>query len=203
MAIDPLTEIGRELTPQRTRGAVVWFRNQILRVTGRPVREEPVAPGTQRLKTKPDIVRPLTRVTNESIGAMCTFAYDPKYKGFLPYYDRYPIIFVVHVKADRFLGINLHYLPPEMRKALMIELLKINKIDSGRRIELSYNFLKGATGNVRFYKPCIKQYLKSHVYSSFAFVPAEEWHLAAALPLQRFIKQPDSIVWADSVRMLS
>jgi len=199
---DPLTDIGAAVTPQRSRAAVVWFRNQILRAMGRPVREAQIAPGAERLRTKPDIVRRIDRMSTQSIGAMCSFVYDPKHKGILPYYDVYPLIFVIDVKADRFLGINLHYLHPNLRRRLMIELLRLSRIDGGRRIALTYNFLKRATGDARFYEPCVKRYLRSRVHSSFVFMPIEEWHLAAALPLQRFIKQPEGVVWADSARMI-
>jgi len=195
---DPLTDIGAALTPQRSRAAVQWFQNQILRSMGRPVATEPTAPGVAPLRTKPDVVRTVQRVTPASIGSMCSFVYDPKHKRTLPYYDVYPLVFIVHVKPDRFLGINLHYLHPEMRKRLMIDLLRLNKLDSGRRLDMSYAILKRATNDVRFFAPCVKVYLRNFVRSGHVFIPIEEWHMAAALPLQRFVKQPESTVWADS-----
>ena len=48
-------------------------------------------------------------------GRMFMYFYDPKHKKTLPYYDRFPLIFMVE-KAERgFYGLNLHYLPHKQR----------------------------------------------------------------------------------------
>jgi hypothetical protein len=64
-------------------------------------------------------------IDEKSIGKMYTFFYDPKHKETLPYYDLFPLIFVVGPAAGGFLGINLHYLPPVLRAKLMDSLYQI------------------------------------------------------------------------------
>ena len=52
--------------------------------------------------------RPLT-------GRMFMYFYDPKTKKEMPYYDRFPLIFMVEKAKGGFYGLNLHYLPPKLR----------------------------------------------------------------------------------------
>ena len=65
------------------------------------------------------------RLGQDSIGKMYMFYYDAKTKDKLPYWDRFPLIFVLDVRPDRFWGVNLHYLPPLYRAKLMNALYKI------------------------------------------------------------------------------
>jgi hypothetical protein len=60
-------------------------------------------------------------------GTMVLFVYNAKWKKILPYYDQHPLIFPIHVEADRFLGINLHYLPISYRAQMMDALLSVAK----------------------------------------------------------------------------
>ena len=48
-------------------------------------------------------------------GRMFMYFYDPKHKKTLPYYDRFPLIFMVEKAEGGFYGLNLHYLPPKQR----------------------------------------------------------------------------------------
>ena len=48
-------------------------------------------------------------------GRMYMYFYDPKYKETLPYYDRFPLIILVDKVEGGFTGLNLHYLPPNLR----------------------------------------------------------------------------------------
>ena len=52
--------------------------------------------------------RPLT-------GRMFMYFYDPKHKKTLPYYDRFPLTFMVEKAEGGFYGLNLHYLPHKQR----------------------------------------------------------------------------------------
>jgi hypothetical protein len=50
-------------------------------------------------------------LTNRIItGEMYLFAYDPKTKEDLPYYDRFPLVFPFRKVKGGFYGINMHYL---------------------------------------------------------------------------------------------
>ena len=57
--------------------------------------------------------------SSPEIGKMYIFTYDAKHKDTLPIWDSYPLVFPINFYSDGFLGINLHYLPPLARVAIM------------------------------------------------------------------------------------
>ena len=52
------------------------------------------------------------------VGSMYMFEYEPKTKD-LEYFDRFPLTIIVDPLPDGFSGINLHYLRPMLRAALL------------------------------------------------------------------------------------
>lgn len=143
-------------------------------------------------------------VTNLSIGRMYLFAYDPKTKEDLPYYDRFPLIFPFQKVTGGFYGINMHYLPHILRARLMDALYNVanNKAnDDTTKLKLSYSILSSSS-KFRYFKPCVKHYLNSHVKSRFLWVPAQQWDTALFLPLERFVGANKQQVWRDSRRMV-
>ena len=136
-----------------------------------------------------------------SIGHMFMFFYDPKTKGTLPYYDRFPLIFPINFYKDGFLGINLHYIPPYTRAKLMDSLystINNKKYDSTTKLKINYELLNAA-GRFKEFKPCVKRYLFSHVVSNFQYVSPEDWDKAIMLPTERFVGKSKDKVWADSM----
>lgn len=160
--------------------------------------------GAQIMKSEPDQLTLQMRVHH--LGKMSMFFYDPKTKDKLPYYDRFPLIIPIELYDDGFLGLNLHYLAPGLRARLMDELYQHvypdnrDEIDKQRRIKISYQIVKRASRN-RFYKPCVKRYLYSHLRSKIFVLPVSEWDVALFLPTQRFTKASDSTVWRESARI--
>ena len=137
-------------------------------------------------------------------GAMVMFFYDPKTKDKLPYYDTFPLTIVVDAAEDGFYGLNLHYLPPVLRAKFLDGLLdKTNNkyYDERTNFALTYKYLK-ASSRMRYFKPCFKHYLTSHVKSRFSVVPAPEWEIATFLPTAQFQKASAQKVYADSRRMI-
>jgi hypothetical protein len=57
-------------------------------------------------------------------GRMMFYAYDPKTKDSLPFWDDFPIVIILHPKPNGFLGLNLHYLPPSVRATFLNNLVK-------------------------------------------------------------------------------
>ncbi|MEK9888327.1 MAG: hypothetical protein VW735_06270, partial [Gammaproteobacteria bacterium] len=76
--------------------------------------------------------RTYNKMVETDIGRMYMFQYDPKGKDTLPYYDVFPLIFVLEKYSDGFLGMNLHYLPPVFRARLMDRLYQIERNDALR-----------------------------------------------------------------------
>lgn len=148
--------------------------------------------------------RSVTRFQPTDIGKMFMYFYDPKFKDTLPYYDRFPVIFVIETYADGFLGINLHYLPPIYRAKLMDALYQTinNKnYDETSKLRVNYKML-AASARMRWFKPCVKRYLYSHVKSNMVEVPITEWDYCALLPLERFKKADAKAVQRDSIRSI-
>lgn len=143
-------------------------------------------------------------VTSLTVGRMYLFMYDPKMKDDLPYYDRFPLVFPFRRVNGGFYGINLHYLPHMLRAKLMDNLYSLanNKNnDDTTKLRLSYALLNNAS-KFRYFKPCVKHYLNSHVKTRFLWVPADQWETALFLPLERFVGATKQQVWRDSRKMV-
>ena len=137
---------------------------------------------------------------NSIIGRMYFYFYDPKTKDKLPYYDKFPLVIPIERYSDGFLGLNLHYIHPKQRIILLDKLSEIatdNKFDANTRLRISYDYLSRASRMFEA-KPCIKRYLFSHVQSRFLEITADEWDIAALLPVESFMKADKSKVFADS-----
>ena len=137
---------------------------------------------------------------NSTIGKMYFYFYDPKTKDILPYYDRFPLVIPIEAYKDGFLGLNLHYIHPKQRLVLLDKLSETatnNNFDSKTKLRVSYSYLAGASRAFEA-TPCIKRYLYSHIQSRFLEISADEWDIAAMLPVETFVGASTSKVYADS-----
>ena len=145
----------------------------------------------------------LVDVTSSSIGRMFCFFYDPRWKQKLPYYDTFPLVFLLSVTDTHLTGLNIHYLPPALRAQLMDALWTTannDRMDEQTKLRVSYGVLKAAT-KFRLFRPCFKQYRRDHVRSRFLYITPHEWDAALMLPLARFKKASPQRVYADSRRI--
>ena len=140
-----------------------------------------------------------------TIGGLYLYLYDAKFKDELLYWDQFPLVFCVDVTDKGWMGLSLHYLHPVMRAKLMdaIEAIAVKSGKNERqKLIVSYNMLKSAS-RTRFFRPCVKNYLASHVRSKLLEVAKSDWDLVLSLPLARFQKAQPSKVYADSRRIIS
>ena len=148
-----------------------------------------------------DLLRDPTRSAIDTVvGRMYFFAYDPKTKDKLPYYDTFPLIFIIDTYQDGFLGLNLHYLNIRDRAMLLNRLTEYrnnSRYDATTRLKLSYNTVS-AVSRLDIAKPCIKKYLFNHVRSRFIEINADEWAIATFLPVENFVGASKSKVHRDS-----
>ena len=114
---------------------------------------------------------PWSKTASPKPGEVVSFFYDAKGKKTLPFWDKFPLIIFLEKQDGSFLGLNIHYLPPLLRQRFFTEL---KKRKTGNRIKISYGDMKGNQA-LRYYKPCIKRYLDSHVMSPFARVSSNYW----------------------------
>ena len=184
--------------PTRTGEARDWYRGMAKNVNTDANRFMREARSDNRNKNQSRMV------TTPKPGGMYMYFYDPKTKEQLPFYDRFPMIFYIAPAPKGFYGINLHYLPPQLRARLMdglYDLVNNTRYDESTKIRASYELLKQAS-NLRYFKPTLKRYLNSHVRSKFIYVYPEEWDIALFLPTEKFAKAHKSAVWADSKRQI-
>ena len=148
-----------------------------------------------------DLIRDGKRNNRPFYGGLNMFFYDPKYKKTLPYYDTFPLVLPLEKYPDGFLGINLHYLPMNLRIRLLDRLVDYSnntKFDESTRLAVDYSKLK----NIKLLKPTLKRYLKGRVKTQFRRIDADEFTVATLLPVQRFSKASDAEVWKDSRGMI-
>ena len=178
------------ITP-RTKESREWFRKKLqsMRRVNR----------NQLMKQEP-----ITLANDVRAGAMVMFFYDPKHKDTLPYYDQFPLIFVIGDAKGGFMGLNLHYLPPILRAKLLdglIDLKNNDKYNETTRLKLSYELLNGSS-KFKEFKPTIKHYLTAHVKSRLALVPPSEWEIATFLPMAQWKGASSNQVYKQSRKMI-
>jgi hypothetical protein len=135
---------------------------------------------------------------------MYFYSYDPKTKETLPYYDRFPLVIPIEPYNDGFLGLNLHYLPPQLRLVLLDKLYNLltdTSFDEFTRLKLSYSLLS-STSRYKEFQPCLKRYLFSHLRSRFIEVPADQWEIAIFLPTEQFVKASSAKVHRESRKQI-
>jgi len=177
------------ITP-RTRQSRDWFRKRVqnMKVNRR-----------QLMNSDPVEKRPRS-VT----GSMYMFFYDPKTRETLPYYDSFPLIVAVGPAPKGFYGMNLHYLPIPLRAKFLDNLMEItnnNRYDESTKFQVSYEMMN-ASRKYRYFKPCFKHYLTSHVEGSLAYIPPQEWEIATFLPTAQWNKGNMSQVYRDTRSMI-
>lgn len=173
---------------RQTAESRAWLQNNVRRIVyanTRPAQLKDV----DRLAIKP------------LLGRMYMFLYDPKLKDELPYYDRFPLVFVIRHYKDGFLGLNLHYLSPRHRLKLfaaLLDFLNNDRYDARTRLRLTWRVLSNFSKS-EYAKVCVKRYLYDHLKSKFVTVPPDEWEIAVLLPSEKFKTKNKiierSVVW--------
>jgi hypothetical protein len=138
---------------------------------------------------------PFTPKSYPVIGSMYLFAYDPKFKDKLPFWDTYPLAIIIEHYGDGFLGLNLHYLPPGARSNLLNALTSLannDKYNETTRLKISYSIVKAFAEQFGGYTECVKRYLYGHVRSSYQEVNPKEWGKVVLLPLQSWQSNSNS-----------
>jgi hypothetical protein len=123
------------------------------------------------------------------IGRMYTYHYDPKLKDVLPVWDKFPLVIPIEMYPDGFLGLNLHYLDPYSRLALLDRLhdfINNDKYDDTTKFRLSYDLL-AKSRRYKMIQDCLKRYLLNHIVSSMIYIEPNNWETAIFLPTQKMV----------------
>lgn len=168
--------------PANTKAAVQWLMAHVRDAEQGRVVEKEVLKNVARGK--------------QGIGCMYFFAYDPKFKATLPYYDKFPLVIPIELYSDGFLGLNLHYLPPMKRAQLLDNLMELERKAGTPQafMQVSYAMLAKVAG-VKGYDKCIKRYLTSKIKTRLIKIESDYWETAAMLPVQEFRGASSSAIW--------
>ncbi len=134
------------------------------------------------------------------IGRMYMFFYKPLNILDMKYYDRFPLVIILERYKTGFLGLNLHYLPIDLRQKLYYNLLRRvsnTKFDRTTRLKIDYEYLLGKTF-LREHRPCVKRYLYKRIVGKVANVPGNEWEVAVHLPTAYFRKATETRVHKET-----
>ena len=100
-------------------------------------------------------------------GRLYFFDYKATTK-YLPYYDKFPLVYVIGVESTYFWGANLHYLPPKKR------VYAINGMKKGK---------------LNVPKNIVHKYLKKNTQDFYLDLAINEWETAILLPVEDFVLQ--------------
>jgi len=114
------------------------------------------------------------------MGHMYMFEYKAKMR-WLPYYDRFPLVYVIKSGKTEFWGANLHYLSPKKR------IIATRKLMQGR---------------IDIPKKCFHKYLHAHVDGLYLDLAATEWDTAILLPTADFVKDLNGMVFPISQELV-
>lgn len=133
-----------------------------------------------------DLVRfnGLKKVTRPVTGSIVSFHYFAKHYDTLPFFNLQPIAIPIEYYSDGFLGLNLNYVPPIHRVAVMLRLKKIMNIKGigeNKRLAISYATIRGFS-KAPILAPTVKRYLYSHLRSGIYQIPESRWMDAVLLP---------------------
>lgn len=186
-----LLQVLHQLKGYNGKNSLDWFRRTaaMLGVTNDAVKESVIANAAKK-------------VSKVQLGKMYLYEYDPKWKEKLPYWDRFPLIFVLNADSEGFTALNLHYLSPQYRLAFFDKLNEFandTRLTANSKLVVQYKLISDMSKFPET-SACIKRYLWSHVRTRFMEIPATDWRNAVLLPLQSFQKKTDRAAWANSLK---
>lgn len=146
-----------------------WYRTEVFAAKtiqyednpGKLITEERVDEQGDVLKRDKNVMRAYPRLFS-----LMLYGYKAKYREELPYYDKFPLAFVLDVNPKSFFAINLHYYTPSQRIGI-VQSLAENKIP---------RFERGA-----------HKYLLSEVKTPYLHLAEQEWETISVLPLEEFV----------------
>jgi len=100
-------------------------------------------------------------------GRLFLFEYKAKMR-YLPYYDQFPLAYVIKANKDHFIAANLHYVHPNKRLKIVADLMD-NKINVPACI--------------------IHKYITDHINGFLLDLASAEWESSIALPVESFVKE--------------
>lgn len=177
---------------QKSIQSLDWYRKKVQELYGDRI----LPPGMVFGESKE---RPLPRP-----GDIMLFNYRPQMRKELPFYDVYPLVLIIKLIPQGFLGLNFHYLHPRDRMKFMVQLYKYERYATKRddvMLNVKYTTLLNDQ-KLFYYTPCIRKYKSRNVGNLVYKIPAHEWEPVLFLPTEKFVKEKKQDVWAESSKKL-
>lgn len=177
-----------EKVKEKTQGearSLQWYRSELKTIIG-SIKSEPSRLNEQeKFDSIGTLVNQDQNINRRRVypGHLYFFEYKAETES-LPYYDKYPLVYVLKVSGSEFYGANLHYINPKKREIIINKLAK-NQIDIPKRI--------------------IHKYLNKRCKSLFLDLAKGEWLTACNLPVEDFVLMkgggkydyPKEYVWEE------
>lgn len=162
MAYKTIFEEIKEKTGGRSKSRD-WYREQLAqKLPKNIITDESSDEVGDELERDRNITTTFPRLYN-----LMFYQYKAKWRRDLPFYDKYPLAFVLEKDARSFFAVNLHYYSPEERLGIAMSLAE-------DRIP---RFTKGA-----------HKYLLSEVRSPYLVLAQQEWQTMCLLPVEEFVR---------------
>jgi len=100
-------------------------------------------------------------------GRLFLFEYKAKMK-YLPYYDQFPLAYVIRANKDHFIAANLHYVHPNKRLKIIADLMD---------------------DKINFPACIIHKYITDHIDGFLLDLASAEWETSIALPVESFVRE--------------
>lgn len=132
-------------------------------------------------------------------GDMYLFMYRAEHRDTLPYWDMFPLVFPFRRLKDGFIGLNMHYLPYQMRIVLLDRLMDIRtdkSITENTRLRFSWSTIQGAS-KLKLAEPCVHRYLGDNLMTPLKRIDPQDWTTALFLPIESFVGASKTTVWRN------
>ncbi len=174
----------KELTKGEAQ-SLSWYKSNLKSVSSKFTTENSRMTIEEKLDSIDALVHQDENILRRRVfpGHLYFFEYKAETES-LPYYDKYPLVYVFRVSPGEFYGANLHYLNPK-RRQIIIKKLQAGMIDIPKRI--------------------IHKYLNKRCKSLFLDLAKQEWSTAIVLPVEDFVlmkgdgrfEYPKEYVWEE------
>jgi hypothetical protein len=132
-------------------------------------------------------------------GSMIFFGYDPKTKATLPFWDAFPLAVLIDKSKDSLLGLNLHYLSPNIRWVFLNQLLRFtNNPEYAKTPPANFTIDYPQLKAIKSFKPfraAIKRYYIKSIMTEINVIPSNEWKYTTFMPLDKFKGASREEVW--------
>lgn len=169
----------------------IWFNNAVNKLRTKKEIESGDFTAQDRRAIKP--------------GSMIMFQYKNPVglgKKSLKFFDQNPVDFILDIRGNGMLALNLHYVPPPMRLIFIKYVLQLNKarIKQNKRFELDYPMVKEFIIRNGL-QMMIKRYRVNRI-TKLEYVKPADYKYIVSLPSEKFIIQDSNISKADLYAMI-